>query len=53
MKKLQFPKISEMDFQNLKKMGKGRMKSVKGGYTANSVTVPGGTDDGDDGIHND
>ncbi|SJN49812.1 hypothetical protein [Sphingobacterium sp. JB170] len=53
MKKLNFPEIDAVDFNNLKKMGRGRMKSVKGGYTANTLTIPGGTDDGDDGIKND
>jgi hypothetical protein len=53
MKNLQFPKIDELDLQDLKKMGKSKMKSVKGGYTGNTATVPQGTDDGDDGWHND
>jgi len=53
MKKLQFPTISEVEFKNLKKMGKGRMKSVKGGYTSHTITLPDQTSAGDDGVKND
>lgn len=52
-------------FNGLKKINNEGMKSVKGGYTLNTVTVIGNRkkkksnclseahDDGDDGIHND
>lgn len=52
-RKLNFEKLELISESNLKTFKGGKFSRSKDPVTANTVTIPDGTDDGDDGIKND